>query len=122
VSKTTGKTSRRPHCVFIAGLKVSITWTDEIEDTSGSNRYLFGQFREVPQAQILISQQSALDVQRSTLLHEVIHAIVSLLNLPGGRKDADPITEEDLVRFFESNLFATFSDPRNRTVKDFIFQ
>ena len=111
----------KPKKVVVGGMTVSIEFVPDITDEADRNAFVYGVFRP-SQQRILIRADLPLETQRSTLLHEILHAAYhycpQFTKMEYAYKNT--ITEEDIVRNTEQALFPTLTDPRNRAAWNFI--
>lgn len=70
---------KMPESVFIFGRTVKVIYDAELANEDGN--YLYGDYSTVNDT-IRINSRYPLEMQQSTLLHEVIHAIEYSCNLP----------------------------------------
>ena len=104
--------SQPPKYVYICGVRWSITYHKE--DVVYENNMLQG-LTDRANRTIKIDAKLPLDGVKSTLLHEVIHAIISTT------LNTYPDEEEPLVQAMEVGWCSVINDPRNNSFLSYIF-
>ena len=100
------KTNDLPAEVWIGGVKWTVTRSDDADQHCGRTRQ--------GQQEIRITDDAEADTRRSTMIHEILHAISWM-----GLDERNELTETQ-VQAIQWPFYSGITDPRNQPVIDFI--